>query len=129
MSKSNFTSKIVDATMNMTNKERVKYKDLTSAISINQRLEEGGEIKLAPSGYYELEIHNELSENKDYNVFVLLTPDGSRYYTSSSSFVSAFEEIYEELKDELFDGETVLVITTKKSKNYTGKSFLTCYLE
>lgn len=78
------------------------------------------------TAFAEVEIHNEKArDNKDYKRLVLFTDDGECYYTGSPTFRDTFMAIYSEM-----EGETGWGLSCYKSpsKNYEGKTFLTCKL-
>lgn len=119
-----YSVKIVNTTKELTPKERVAIKDLSDAKSLADLKE--NETQIINVDYSaELSIHNEQAENKDYNVFVIVDKEGTKYYTSSQSFMSAYSNIADEMAD-YPDEEYSIKVFTKPSKNYKGKAFLTC---
>lgn len=104
-------------------KDRIRLKDTSDAIKLDEATK-SGEIIITPVAYAVLNIHNEKSDNKDYNNYLIEDADGTKYVTGSESFWSAFEDIYNEM------GETDETWQVKAyrlpSKNYKGKEFLTC---
>ena len=119
-----YSVKIVDATKELTPKQRVAIKDLSDAVSLAD-IKEGEFVIINVDYTAELNIHNEKSENKEYNVFVIVDKNGKKYYTSSESLMSAFSNIADEMAD-YPEEEYEIKVFTKPSKNYKGKSFLTC---
>lgn len=75
-------------------------------------------------------IHNEKSENKDYNVFLVKDKmTGIIYQTSSSSFIASFENIWNIMTEDMEDTTHPcysIVCKQKESNNYKGKFFFTC---
>lgn len=119
-----YTSKIVKSSKEFSARERLKIKDTSNAIKLDQACTEGV-LTITPIAYAEVAIHNENSQDKDYPNYVIIAEDGKMYVTGSSNFFSTFEEIWEEMtddSDELF----AIDIFKKASKNYAGKSFITC---
>ena len=55
----------------LTAKERIRLKDTSDAIKLDEATKEG-EIVITPASYAVLQIHNEKSENKDYNNYVFV---------------------------------------------------------
>lgn len=119
-----YTVKISSTTKELSPKERVAIKDLSDAISLSD-LKENDTLIINVNYSAELEIHNEKAENKDYRVFVIVDNDSKKYYTSSESLMSAYSNIADEMAD-YPDEEYSIKVFTKPSKNYKGKSFLTC---
>lgn len=119
-----YNSQIVFSTKELSPKEKVSIKKGTNALKFDEVVtDEGYELDLDYAAA--LAIHNEKNEKgeKDYNTYILVDKDGTRYTTSSTSFWESFMEIYEELKDET---DWKLLVCKKPSKNYSGKFFLTC---
>lgn len=116
--------KIREVSREMTPRERIKIKDFTNATQLDVACEEGSFI-LSPDVYAILDVHNERSkEDKDYTKYIILDKAGNKFITGSNSFFKSFLEIWEEMAPlgEDFDIEVYKV----PSKNYKGKSFLTC---
>ena len=76
------------------------------------------------SGYVVASVHNEKSDNVDYNKFIIIDKDGQRYITGSNPFFSSFMEIWDEMDDE--NDDWGITVYKRESNNYKGKEFLTC---
>ena len=57
--------------------------------------------------------------------YVIVTKDGTKYVTGSNSFITAFEDIEDEMADAGED-EYEIEVYRMESKNYKGKQFITC---
>lgn len=119
----NYESRVVEASRELTAKERIKFKDVTDAVSIDEATADGA-ITIAVKDYAIVKIHNENSEDKDYTKYVLEAQDGTLYVTGSESFWKAFIDIYTEMQGE--DEAWELKVFKKDSANYKGKQFITC---
>ena len=104
-------------------KDRIKIKDTTNAIRLDEATAEGA-IIISPDYFAVLDIHNEKSEDKDYSQVVLVDVAGNKYVTGSASFLTAFENIVDEMNG--IDEEYQIEVYRRESKNYKGKSFITC---
>ena len=118
-----FEAKIREASKELSAKERVKFKDTTNAIQLDDATKENGLI-IAPDFYIILDIHNEHSEDKDYVKYVIVDKSGTKFVTGSESFFSAFKSIVDEMAGT--DEEYEIEVYRLPSKNYKGKEFLTC---
>ena len=118
-----FEAKIRYASKELSAKERVKFKDTTNAIQLDEATQ-ANSVVIEPDFYVVLDIHNEHSEDKDYVKYVIVDKEGNKYVTGSESFFSAFEAILDEMIDSGEDYE--IVAYRLPSKNYKGKEFLTC---
>lgn len=119
----NYESKVVEASRELTAKERIRFKDLSDAVSIDSATADGA-ITFAVKDYAIVKIHNENSEDKDYTKYVLEAEDGTLYVTGSESFWKSFIDIYTEMQGE--DEKWELKVFKKDSANYKGKQFITC---
>lgn len=126
-----YSAKIAFASKELTAKERVKLKDTSNAISLDELTTRQGAVVITVAMYAQLDIHNEKSDNKDYSVFIIVDDSGNKYMTSSQSFITTFMDIADEMTDALADGECTdyeIEIYRKESKNFKGKEFITCSL-
>ena len=124
----NYTTSITESSKELSVREKIKLKDLTSAIAIDKVVEPEKPVVIDPDFYAYLSIHNEkLPENEqDYKTMVIVDKSGTKYYTGSDSAISSFVDIFDEMIDtaEPFEIE----FYKKESKNYSGKHFITCSL-
>ncbi len=118
-----FEANIREASKELSAKERVKFKDTTNAIQLDDATKDSPLI-IAPDFYVVLNIHNERSEDKDYVKYIIVDKAGNKYVTGSESFFSAFKSIFDEMGDAGEDYE--VEVYRLPSKNYKGKEFLTC---
>lgn len=112
----------------LTKKEKVMLKDLTDCTVLGTEVEASEcDIIIHPAFYAILSVHNDALSEPDYEAYVIVDRDGTKYQTSSDSFITSFRDIISDMEDE--DPETWAVkVTLKSSKNRTGKSFLKAVL-
>lgn len=116
--------KITSCNKDLTARERIKTKDTTNALALDEVVN-GDSVIISPEVWAELAIHNERNTNSDetdYNKYVVIDKDGTKYTTSSNSFWYSFIEIAKEMEGEDFEIEVYKV----ESKNYKGKYFINC---
>lgn len=118
-----YSVNIREVSRSITAKERVKLKDTTNAISLDEVTREG-KFVFEPDYYAILDVHNEQSEDKDYIKYVIVDKAGTKLVTGSESFFTSFKDIMDEMAgcDEEFSIEAYRM----PSKNYKGKEFITC---
>ncbi len=109
-------------------KERIKLKDTTNAISLDEATQENDSLIISPAFYAVLEVHNEKSEDKDYSKYLIVDRGGTKYVTGSKSFITAFEDIAKDMQAFAPDEEYDIEVYRRESANYKGKSFITCSL-
>lgn len=115
---------IKEVSKEMTARERIMLKDTTNAVKLDEAANGETPLVITPTAYAVLGIHNEKSDNVDYENYVIMDADGNKYVTGSPSFWTSFMEIWEEMMDE--DEQYSIEVYKRDSKNYKGKQFLTC---
>lgn len=118
-----YSVKIVETSKELTAKQKIQLKDTTDAIKLDEATQSGA-VLIDPDFYAILEIHNEKSDNKDYNNYLIVGKDGQKYVTGSDSFWSSFEDIMCDMEGS--DEEFSVKVYRMPSKNYKGKEFITC---
>lgn len=118
-----YSVKIVNASKELSARDRVAVKDTTNAIALDDATKDTP-LVIAIDYYVELAIHNEKSEDKDYKKYVVVDKSGNKFVTGSESFFTAMLEIMDEMSDSGEDFE--IQVYRMPSKNYKGKEFLTC---
>jgi hypothetical protein len=117
---------IVSSTKELSPKEKIKLKDLSNSINLDNATQAEGKVVINYDYHVLLNIHNEKSKDrKDYQNVVVVDKDGTKYNTGSESFLTTLEDITGEM---LSAGEEDFSIEVyrKDSKNYKGKQFITC---
>ena len=118
-----YSVEIKESSKELSAKERIALKDTSDAIKLDVACDEAPLI-ITPVAYAVLGIHNEKSDNKDYNNYLIMDKNGDKYVTGSDSFWSSFKDIYDEMLGE--DEAYAIKAYKLDSKNYKGKKFLTC---
>lgn len=121
-----YSVKVVESSKELTKKETVMFKDLSDAINLSEFIDESNDsVIIDVDSFVHLEIHNEKAkdgQNKDYDNYVVVDKNGTRYYTGSYSFWNALGDIWVEMKD--CDEEWSIKVYKKQSKG--KKDFITC---
>lgn len=121
-----YSVSIKESSRELTAKQRIALKDTTGAV----RLDEATQVEpvmINVDMYAVLDIHNEKSENPDYENYIVVDKNGTKYVTGSASFWSSFMDIFTEMEGE--DEAWTLKVYRVPSKNYKGKDFITCSIE
>lgn len=118
-----YKAEVFEASRELTARERIKFKDLTDATSLDTATAEGA-VTLTVKDYAIVKVHNEKSDNKDYTKYVIEDSEGNLYVTGSESFWKSFKDIWDEMANETEEWQ--LKIYRKDSANYKGKQFITC---
>lgn len=117
--------KIIDSSMELSARERISFKNFDEMIALDEAVNaETPRLMIDVSGYVVVSVHNEKSDNVDYDKFIIIDKDGQRYITGSNPFFSSFKEIWDEMDGENEDWG--ITVYKRESNNYKGKEFLTC---
>ena len=119
-----YITEVTETSRPVSVKEKINLKDTTSAIRLDQATLTDGRVMIDFDMWAILTVHNEASEDKEYQQYVILDKSGNKYLTGSNNFWQSFMEIYEEMKDE--EEQWGVVAYRVPSKKYQGKDFLTC---
>lgn len=115
--------KIIESSISdMSARDRLMLKDTSNARKFDEIVDSGADFTFRPVAYSVLEVHNDKADQPVYNQFIVVDSDGNKYVTGSSSFWEAFIDIWVEMDGEPFE----LAVYKKPSKNYKGKSFISC---
>lgn len=117
--------KIIESSKELSARERISLKNFDEMIALDDAVNaETPRLMIDVSGYVVASVHNEKSDNVNYNKFIIIDKDGQRYITGSNPFFSAFKEIWDEMDGENEDWG--ITVYKRESNNYKGKEFLTC---
>lgn len=119
-----YEANITYSSKELTARERIKLKDTTDALSLDD-VTNDGHVIIEPDIWAEINIHNENAkegQSTDYSKLIIIDKGGTKYVTGSESFWAAFMEMVKEMEGEEFSIEAYKV----DSKNYKGKQFITC---
>lgn len=119
---------INSASKELTTKERIAIKDFSNATPLDTALEtDNDSLIITPAYYAILDVHNEKAkDNPDYRKYVIVDKSGQKYVTGSESFWTSFSDIMDEITDAAMDEEFSIECFKRPSKNYKGKSFISC---
>lgn len=121
-----YSASIKESSRELTAKERIMLKDTTSAVKLDQATQVE-DIHISVDSYAILNIHNDKATPTDYENYIILDRNGTKYVTGSQSFWNAFMDIFSEMENE--SEEWSIRVYRHPSKNYSGKDFITCAIE
>lgn len=125
----NYSVEISECSKELTAKERIAFKDMNNAHKFDDVLDPlmnpdaSLGLTIDPSHWGVLKIHNEKSDNIDYEQYVIVDKNGEKYYTSSVSFWNSFLDIAKEMEGE--DEAWGISVQRTPSKNYKDKYYFT----
>ena len=94
-----YSVSIKESSRELTAKQRVALKDTTSAIKLDEATQVEP-VTINVDMYAVLAIHNEKSENPDYDNYIVVDKNGTKFVTGSASFWSRFMVIFTEMEGE-----------------------------
>lgn len=127
MANQNYTCKIIESNGEFDAYERVMCKDIGDAIPLDEATQQEP-IVIEYAKHLILAIHNEKSEDKDYEKCVVIDPEGRKFVCGSATFRRELESIIEDLADNGIYSDFNIKVYRKASNNYKGKDFITCSL-
>lgn len=123
-----YNVRITESSTELTPREKIKLKDLSNAYRLDQCVEPDKPFIIKPVAYAVLEVENEHSkQDKQYRKYLIVDDSGNKYHTGSESFWNSFTGIWEEMH-EAGESDFEIEIYERESRNYAGKTFLTCSL-
>lgn len=128
MARADYSTKIVNASRELSVKEKITLKDFNDCVGLDTVVTEEQGLIIDPDVIVEVDVHNERAkDDKDYTTIVILDKNGTKYNTSSNSLKESVQDIMDELADleEEDKADLKIKVFKKPSKNYSGKYFLT----
>lgn len=123
-----YEAKIEFSSKELTVKEKIQAKDTLNAYRLDELTQGDTKVVIDVDYFCVIKVHNENSEDKEYNKIVIVAKSGDKFVTGSQSFYRQLLEIHDELAEAgALDDFTIEVIRVD-SKNYKGKQFLSCSL-
>lgn len=114
---------ITESSKELTAKERIALKDTSNAIKLDEVTKPEEPFVFKVSAYAKIHVDNPNSEDKEYDQYIFVDDDGTKYMTGSVSFFDSFINIWNEMDGE--QEEWSIEATKHPSKKYNGKFFLT----
>ena len=116
-----YNSKVVFSYKEISARQKLSYKDFEAAEKLNALVTADTKFPMTITNVLEIEVHNEHSkQNKDYSVYLFVTPD--TVYRSGSE--TLFNSVCDGLSDLDEIGENTekvdFVVYRVKSNNYDG---------
>ena len=123
-----YSAKVIEISKEVSAKQKIQLKDTTNCISLDEATTDNDRLVIAPDYYAVIAVHNDKSEDKDYEKYVVVDRAGNKYVTGSKSFFTALRDIMSDMAAEAPDEEYDIEVYRRESANYKGKTFITCSL-
>lgn len=117
-----YHAEIVGSAKELSKIDQAKFITGVDAMALDEVVTPENKLKIKVANYVAISVHNEKSENTDYDVHYIISKTGEIYYTSSNSCIEKLADIMYIIEDEDVD----IMFYKSPSKNYKGKYFLNC---
>lgn len=125
---------VKESVKGLTAREKIAIKALNDVTELNDLVTPEQAIMINIDNVVTVQVHNEKSDNQDYNKYVYIDKDGTKYVSGSEPLYTTVKDILSDIKDAIADGEMdesediTIKVLKKESANYKGQMFLTAEL-
>lgn len=129
-----YKSVVKESVKGLTAREKIAIKALNDVTELNDLVTPEQAIMINIDNVVTVQIHNEKSDNQDYNKYVYIDKDGTKYVSGSEPLYTTVKDILSDIEDAIADGEMdetediTIKVMKKESANYKGQMFLTAEL-
>lgn len=129
-----YKSVVKESVKGLTAREKIAIKTLNDVIELNDLVTPEQAIMINIDNVVTVQVHNEKSDNQDYNKYVYIDKDGTKYVSGSEPLYTTVKDILSDIEDAIADGEMdetediTIKVMKKESANYKGQMFLTAEL-
>nr|DAI93586.1 MAG TPA: ssDNA binding protein [Caudoviricetes sp.] len=125
---------VKESVKGLTAREKIAIKALNDVTELNDLVTPEQAIMINIDNVVTVQVHNEKSDNQDYNKYVYIDKDGTKYVSGSEPLYTTVKDILSDIEDAIADGEMdetgdiTIKVMKKESANYKGQMFLTAEL-
>lgn len=125
---------VKESVKGLTAREKIAIKTLNDVTELNDLVTPEQAIMINIDNVVTVQVHNEKSDNQDYNKYVYIDKDGTKYVSGSEPLYTTVKDILSDIEDAIADGEMdetediTIKVMKKESANYKGQMFLTAEL-
>ena len=125
---------VKESVKGLTAREKIAIKALNDVTELNDLVTPEQAIMINIDNVVTVMVHNEKSDNQDYNKYVYIDKDGTKYVSGSVPLYTTVKDILSDIEDAIADGEMdetediTIKVLKKESANYKGQMFLTAEL-
>lgn len=125
---------VKESVKGLTAREKIAIKALNDVTELNDLVTPEQAIMINIDNVVTVMVHNEKSDNQDYNKYVYVDKDGTKYVSGSEPLYTTVRDILSDIEDAIADGEMdetediTIKVLKKESANYKGQMFLTAEL-
>lgn len=125
---------VKESVKGLTAREKIAIKALNDVTELNDLVTPEQAVMINIDNVVTVLVHNEKSDNQDYNKYVYIDKDGTKYVSGSEPLYTTVKDILSDIEDAIADGEMdetediTIKVLKKESANYKGQMFLTAEL-
>lgn len=125
---------VKESVKGLTAREKIAIKALNDVTELNDLVTPEQAVMINIDNVVTVQVHNEKSDNQDYNKYVYIDKDGTKYVSGSEPLYTTVKDILSDIEDAIADGEMdetediTIKVMKKESANYKGQTFLTAEL-
>lgn len=125
---------VKESVKGLTAREKITIKALNDVTELNDLVTPEQAIMINIDNVVTVQVHNEKSDNQDYNKYVYIDKDGTKYVSGSEPLYTTVKDILSDIEDAIADGgmdeteDITIKVMKKESANYKGQMFLTAEL-
>ena len=125
---------VKESVKGLTAREKIAIKALNDVTELNDLVTPEQAIMINLDNVVTVQVHNEKSDNQDYNKYVYIDKDGTKYVSGSEPLYTTVKDILSDIEDAIADGEMdetediTIKVMKKESAKYKGQMFLTAEL-
>ena len=129
-----YKSVVKESVKGLTAREKIAIKALNDVTELNDLVTPEQAIMINIDNVVTVQVHNEKSDSQDYNKYVYIDKDGTKYVSGSEPLYTTVKDILSDIEDAIADGEMdetediTIKVMKKESANYKGQMFLTAEL-
>lgn len=120
-----YKAKVTNSMISLTKKQEVQFKNFADMEQLDE-LTKVEPVLIDIANIVTVSVHNEKSDNQDYNKYVYVDKNGTMYLSGSEPLYRQACDIMEDMEGS--DEEYAIKVIRKPSANYKDRDFLTCVI-
>lgn len=120
-----YKAKVTNSMISLTKKQEVQFKNFADMEQLDE-LTKVEPVLIDLANIVTVSVHNEKSDNLDYNKYVYVDKNGTMYLSGSEPLYRQACDIMEDMEGS--NEEYAIKVIRKPSANYKDRDFLTCVI-
>lgn len=120
-----YKAKVTNSMVSLTKKQEVQFKNFADMEQLDE-LTKVEPVLIDLANIVTVSVHNEKSDNQDYNKYVYVDKNGAMYISGSEPLYRQACDIMEDMEGS--EEDYAIKVIRKPSANYKDRDFLTCVI-